>query len=194
MRKSQKPATKRTKSREQADAYILYTDGSLRRNAELQQTYGAWAYVLLNKDRTVYHTRAAPVWDTTISRMELQAVIEGLTTILDLAATTDERRSRVVLYADSQYAIKSLLWWIPVWRKNDWKNALGGDIKNRDLMETLSELREKVILTAWHVRAHSGNKYNEQADTLAQSLTRKMERGLLEKPAESDTAIVVTAK
>lgn len=154
--------------------YILYTDGSFRR-----PDCGSWAYVLLDKDEKEIAHDAEPEWDTTISRMELLAIIRGLEKVLSI---TKEDSPKIVIYSDSQYAIKSLLWWIKVWVKNDWKNPLGEPIKNRDLMERMHHLRGKVRLTAWHVKGHSGNKHNDRADALAQQVTRKMKAGVIKRP------------
>ena len=171
------------KSLPKKNSWQAWTDGSLRRAREGDDTYGAWAYILQNPDGTVNHTKAAPVWDTTISRMELIAIIEVLQAILSLAEK--DTKPLVTLYSDSQYALKSVLWWIPIWRNNDWKNAVGDPVKNKDLMVILSDLREKVSLTGWHVKAHNGNSNNEKADALCQGLTRQMESGKLKKPEET---------
>lgn len=149
-----------------SSGFTMYTDGSFRK-----PNFGAWGYILHNHEGEEIHRCGKPVWDTTISRMELMAMISGIEKIIDLS---DDEKPKVTIYSDSQYAIKSVLWWIPVWKENGWKNSLGEDVKNRDLMEKLASIREQVKLTAWHVKAHSGHKYNEQVDEIVQDITRKM--------------------
>ena len=178
--KKKKHQVSGAKSLPKKDSWQAWTDGSLRQSRQGNDTFGAWAYVLLNPDGTENHTKASAVWGTTISRMELQAIIEVLRAVLDRAEKGT--KPAVTLYSDSQYALKTVLWWLPVWQKSGWIRASGESVKNQDLMEILADLREKVSLTGWHVKSHSGNKNNERADGLCQTLTRQMESGKLKKP------------
>ena len=51
--------------------------------------------------------------ETTNNRMELQAVVEGLSRL--------KRSVRVELFTDSVYVGKGMTEWMPKWKKNGWK-------------------------------------------------------------------------
>ncbi len=96
---------------------------------------------------------------TTNNRMELTAIIEGLRAI-----NTDQR---VVIHTDSRYALDGISVWIKNWKRNGWKTASKGVVKNTDLWQKLDELSVgREIEWVW-VKGHSGNPGNEKADLLA---------------------------
>mgnify|MGYP001247520871 CR=1 FL=1 len=53
------------------------------------------------------------------------------------------------------------------WRKNGWKSANKKPVKNKDLWLKLSKLTEKKSIVWRWIKAHAGNKFNEQVDKLA---------------------------
>lgn len=148
--------------------FIIYTDGSFRR-----PSYGAWAAIILDENRKELVELSGVMWDTTINRMELMAIIEAVTSI-DEPADID-------LYSDSLYCVKSIVSWIKVWRDNDWKNWEDIPIKNADMMKTLWDLMQKHTIIARHVYGHSGDEFNEKCDKIAQDLTRKMISGEIKR-------------
>src|SRR5437870_4008030 len=105
---------------------ILFTDGSCLGNPGL----GGWGCVL----------RCGSVQDeiwgtddhTTNNRMELQAVIAGLSVLKEPCSV------RVV--TDSQYVQRAMTRHLSKWMMRGWLNSRGVPISNRDLWEAL--LRE----------------------------------------------------
>uniref|UniRef100_F1LH70 ribonuclease H n=1 Tax=Ascaris suum TaxID=6253 RepID=F1LH70_ASCSU len=77
--------------------------------------------------------------------------------------------SRLIICTDSNLLIKSMNSWIKTWRKNGWKTANGGDVKNKDLIVELDKLLEKVKVHFKHVAGHAGIYGNEKADELARN-------------------------
>ncbi|WP_456377034.1 ribonuclease HI [Thiolapillus sp.] len=131
----------------------LYTDGACRGNPGP----GGWG-VLLH-----YGDAEKELWggedQTTNNRMELQAVIEGLTALT--------RPSRVTVVTDSQYVKNGMMQWIHNWKRNGWKTAARKPVKNADLWQQLDALvRQHDVRWEW-VRGHSGHPENERADELA---------------------------
>lgn len=140
----------------------IYTDGSFRR-----PNYGAWA-AFIDSPESGPVTLRGYAFDTTISRMELTAAIEALKYL--------DNPSDVILYADSQYVVKSINEWIKKWVRNNWKTT-SGDVANVDLMKLLyAEMKKHVVIGKW-VKGHSGNLYNELCDSIAQGLTQSMSDG-----------------
>jgi len=134
---------------------FLYTDGACSGNPGP----GGWAYVLRHPATGAVREEAGAQRDTTNNRMELVAVIRGLS-----ALTT---RSRVEVYSDSQYVLKGLDAWLDQWKKRGWKTAAKKPVKNEDLWRTLDDLRAAHTLTYHWIRGHTEHPENERCDALA---------------------------
>ena len=100
--------------------------------------------------------------ETTNNRMELTAVIEGLSALL--------QPSRVELFTDSVYVGKGLSEWLPKWKDQGWRRREGKrltEIKNEDLWRRLDGLLGTHQVTYHRVAGHSGHPENERCDRLA---------------------------
>lgn len=133
----------------------LYTDGACSGNPGP----GGWAYVLKHHATGKERAASGAEPETTNNRMELQAVIEGLSAL--------KRPSVVDLYSDSKYVLDGLKSWIHGWKKKGWKTADKKPVKNVDLWQALDEARAPHRVTWKWVRGHSGNVGNEHVDRLA---------------------------
>lgn len=139
----------------------IYTDGACSGNPGA----GGWACILVYGEREKEISGGEK--ETTNNRMELTAVIEGLSAL--------KERCEVTIYSDSTYVLNGLTkGWAESWRKNGW---IKGDKKpalNPDLWEKL------LNLTAFHkmnyvwVKGHNGHDYNERCDRLAVSEYEKL--------------------
>jgi ribonuclease HI len=82
--------------------------------------------------------------------------------------------SNVLIYSDSNYAIKCVTEWFRNWEARGWVTAGGGKkpVENKDLVEdTLKLIREREQMGGktrfeW-VKGHAGDIGNEGADRLA---------------------------
>jgi ribonuclease HI len=135
--------------------YKLYTDGSCKNEV------GGYAYIIL-RDNVEIEVFSDRVENTTNNRMELQAVISGLRRFANSAEIT--------VYTDSAYVMNCFKQkWYLKWRRNQWKNSQGDDVKNKTLWQDLIPLVESRDVTWVHVKGHSGNVFNERVDYLARS-------------------------
>lgn len=160
-----------------APDYVIYTDGSFRMPGDhtpavvSKVTFGSWSAILL-KDDVIINQLTGCEWNTSINRMELTAIIKA---VADLPAG-----SVINIYSDSKYCVNSINVWITMWERSNWITAgTGQPVLNRDLMEQIYALKSRHNIFAYHVKGHSGDKYNEMADQLAQSLTIQMAAGKL---------------
>lgn len=133
----------------------MYTDGACKGNPGP----GGWGVWLKSGD----HERElfGGELNTTNNRMELKAVIEGLTAL--------KKPCNVELYLDSQYVRKGITEWIKGWKAKGWKTASKQPVKNAELWKELDALVEDsghTIEWRW-VKGHSGDVGNERADMLA---------------------------
>lgn len=136
----------------------LFTDGGCSGNPGP----GGWAFILRHPASGKELERSGGVEETTNNRMELQAVVEGLTAL--------KHPSRVELMSDSVYVGKGLSEWMPKWKANGWRRGKGSDaqpVKNLELWQQLDRLVARHKLKFRHVAGHSGHPENERCDELA---------------------------
>lgn len=137
----------------------LYTDGACSGNPGP----GGWGAIL--QYNGVEKELSGGEGSTTNNRMELTAVIEGLTALKEPCI--------VELYSDSKYVIDGLSkGWAASWKKNGWKKADKKPALNPDLWERLLFLTEKHILHYHWVKGHADNPKNNRCDELAVAQSR----------------------
>ena len=103
---------------------------------------------------------------TTNNRMELTAVIEGLSAL--------NEKCSVTLYSDSKYVVDAITkGWAKKWRSNGWMRTKTEPALNSDLWEkALNLLQEHDVKFVW-VKGHAGHPENERCDALAVSQIQK---------------------
>lgn len=143
----------------------LFTDGACSGNPGP----GAWAFVLRHPASGKSIERAGAELETTNNRMELMAVIEGLSAL--------QERSIVELTSDSKYVLDGLESWLDNWIRRGWMTAGKKPVKNRDLWERLSELRDEHELRFHWIRGHAGHAENERCDALAVAAREQLVSG-----------------
>ena len=133
----------------------VYTDGSCLNNPGR----GGWAYIIVDTNTTA----AGREQYTTNNRMEMTAAISAIEAVNALGQNVPFE-----LYTDSMYVINGITKWVAKWISAGWKKPNKAAVKNADLWQKLSRLNRPNI-TWKYVAGHSGDKYNDIADTLARS-------------------------
>lgn len=136
----------------------LFTDGACSGNPGP----GGWAYILRHPATGKTVERSGGERVTTNNRMELQAVVEGLSAL--------NRPAQVELFTDSVYVGKGISEWMPKWKANGWRRREGsrwGEVKNEDLWRQLDALIAKHRVKYTRVVGHSGHPENDRCDELA---------------------------
>ncbi|MFW6381037.1 MAG: ribonuclease HI [Bacillota bacterium] len=131
----------------------IYTDGACYDNPGP----GGYAAVIID-DRGERRVSGFEE-ETTNNRMELKAVIQALKTL--------DQQSMVEIYSDSNYVIQGISSWLDNWEQNGWKTSGNRPVKNQDLWQELNRLRQEYQLEFVKVKAHTGDHYNEEVDSLA---------------------------
>lgn len=143
----------------------IFTDGACKGNPGP----GGWACILRHPASGKERELSGGERETTNNRMELQAVIEGLSSLT--------RRTRVEVVTDSTYVAKGCQTWMHGWKANGWKRKEGKRLKpvlNVEHWQRLDALlpQHDVIFTV--VKGHSGHAENERCDELAVAAAEAM--------------------
>jgi ribonuclease HI len=102
--------------------------------------------------------------DTTNNRMALRSAIEVLRAL--------KRPCAVRFVSDSQYLVRGVAEWLPVWKTRGWRRKTG-TIENLELWQELDvELQRHQVTTVW-VRGHAGHPRNEYANHLATTAAKE---------------------
>ena len=125
---------------------------------------GGWAWVEMKADGSgIRFSRSGSDPYTTNQRMELTAALEALRAF--------RGHHRLVIVSDSAYVVNCMNdGWYHNWVANDWRNASGKPVANRDLWEDiLVELAgwEEGALEWRHVKGHGTDPGNIAADLKA---------------------------
>lgn len=152
------------------DKIEVYTDGSCigNTNKKLRSCgYGIhWANGELDDISEKY-----TFGNATNNRAELFAIHTAIKKIQEVYTY-----HKIYIYTDSEYCIKSLTKYAPVWEKNGWKTANNKNVENQDILKNLYDtvkcIKDKIVFV--HVRAHTGNNdvysiNNDIADKLAKA-------------------------
>lgn len=132
----------------------IYTDGACSGNPGP----GGWGALLMygEHEKEIFGGEC----NTTNNKMELTAVIKALETL--------KKPCNVELWTDSKYVKDGMTSWIHNWKKNGWKTSSKKPVKNVDLWQRLSSLSSMHNISWNWIKGHSGHKYNDKADALAQ--------------------------
>ena len=142
----------------------IYTDGAFSGNPGP----GGWASILMAGG--VKKELSGGERDTTNNRMELMAVIEGLSAL--------KRPCKVDVYSDSAYVVNAFSQnWIEKWIKNGWKNSAKAEVANSDLWKRLIELTSLHDVTFHKVKGHADNEFNNRCDELAVAEWKRLSDG-----------------
>ena len=132
----------------------LYTDGACSGNPGP----GGWGAILEFNGHEKELSGGES--STTNNRMELTAVIEGLSALKEPCI--------VELYSDSKYVIDSLeKGWARGWQKRGWVKSDKTPALNPDLWEKLLSLADLHQIRCHWVKGHAENEKNNRCDQLA---------------------------
>jgi ribonuclease HI len=137
----------------------VFTDGA----ADPNPGPGGWGAVYVIGNQIVAEAEGHEK-HTTNNRMELAALIAG--------AALVPVGTRTTVYTDSQLCVSTITEWAAGWEKRGWKRK-GGEIKNLELVkEAYALFKSRPELEVRWIAAHSGNRWNEYADSLASAYRR----------------------
>lgn len=143
----------------------IYTDGACSGNPGI----GGWGVILVynghEKELSGYNK------DTTNNRMEMFAVIQGLSAL--------KEQCDVQVYSDSAYVCNAFSeGWVKQWESNNWKTASKTPVKNDDLWKLLLLLTAKHNVRLIKVKGHADNEFNNRCDKLATDAIKRAKKNM----------------
>jgi ribonuclease HI len=156
------PAMSATADKPDRPHVLLFTDGACSGNPGP----GGWAYILKHPATGKVREASGAAADTTNNRMELQAVIEGLSAL--------SRSSLVDLTSDSKYVLEGMKTWLDGWKKKGWKTAAKKPVKNDDLWKLLDAQRDRHTIRFHWIKGHAEHPENSRCDLLAVAAREKL--------------------
>ena len=139
----------------------IYTDGACSGNP------GVGGYCAILMCDGVEKVVSGAEKETTNNRMELFAVIKGLSAL--------KFKCSVKVYSDSAYVVNAFQnGWLKDWIKNGWKTADKKPVKNTDLWQQLVSLLEEHLVEFVKVKGHADNPYNNRCDKIAVAEYKKI--------------------
>ena len=123
---------------------------------------GGWACVLLydKHSRELYGSVA----HSTSNRMELMAVIQGLSAL--------KEPCEVTIVTDSEYVHKGITEWMARWKQKGWQTTDKKPVKNQDLWRELDEALARHHVSWQWVKGHGTHVDNIRVDKLANDAAR----------------------
>ena len=122
----------------------IYTDGSyrgsLRAGGYAAFITDQWGHCMLVGDGSM---------NTTISRMELSAIVAGLSYLADGCDVT--------IISDSMYACNVVNKWLTTWHRNDYRKQDGTEVANQDILYELLYHKQRMnhVKAIW-IKSHTG--------------------------------------
>lgn len=138
----------------------IFTDGACSGNP------GPGGYGVILRYKGINKELSGGEACTTNNRMELTAVITGLSALKESCCVT--------LYSDSKYIIDAIQkGWAKKWQANGWMRNKKDPALNPDLWEKLLHLLEQHEVNFVWVKGHTGHPENERCDRLAVEQSRQ---------------------
>ena len=155
----------------------IYTDGACRGNGQVANAPAGIGCVLLIPDRRpIFFKERLNFKPNTNNKAEIYAVIRGLELLFKNYSPFDKsefEKDKLTIYSDSAYLINGITNWINGWRANGWINSKKEPVKNKEFWENLDKkikfFKQEFDIEFIKVKGHSGNKWNEKCDELANS-------------------------
>lgn len=119
---------------------------------------GGIGMAVLDEDEYVeYQDRFTIERDTNNAELDLIALLEAL----------EYSKDGDVIYSTSDYCVKGFNDWLDGWKSKGWRKSDRKPVQNRRLWLVVDELRSRKFVEVRKVKAHSGIRGNEIANSLA---------------------------
>ena len=139
----------------------MYTDGACKGNPGA----GGYACILVYGENE--KVLSGGERETTNNRMELSAVIAGLSAL--------KEPCEVEIISDSKYVVSAINeGWLRSWIKNNWKTSSKEPVKNKEIWQEIYNLTKIHKVKFIKVKGHADNEFNNRCDELARNAIKTL--------------------
>ena len=142
----------------------VYVDGSVFNNGRSHAT-GGYGVCFVNSNAE--GTQLVQVIGGRLPAPCTNNIAELTGAVVAMKAALQMGWHDVKLFTDSQYVVNGFTDWMQGWERRGWRTREGAEVKNQNYWQALLELRKVVKARFIWVRGHSGDYWNELADSVA---------------------------
>ena len=136
---------------------FIYIDVAAPNNHEGCKRGGIGMAVLNENNYVEFQNSLTIERDTNNAELDLMALIEAL----------EYSKDGDVICSTSDYCVKGFNEWLDGWKSKGWRKSDRKPVQNRQLWLVVDELRSRKYVEVRKVKAHSGIRGNEIANSLA---------------------------
>lgn len=135
--------------------FYIFTDGSKKGNTyRIAIYFGQYSINIVQE-----------LYETTNNRCELLAVLKTLELILLNASSI--KHTKINIISDSEYVVKSCNMWISVWEERKWFTSTGSEVANKDIMQALNHILDKIkdnkiSVNIMHMNSHENPPLDDE--------------------------------
>ena len=128
------------KGTQQNTLTYVFTDGGCKRNGNPNSKAAYSVFFTENQDSPFYkfNTSQHLTEEPTNNRAELSGILYIFKTIYENKTLFNQH---IIICTDSMYSINCIQKWSKNWILNNWKNAKGQDVKNKELIQEILRYR-----------------------------------------------------
>lgn len=147
----------------------IFTDGGCSNNGK-DNSKGAYSALFsTDKKSEFYKFNTSKIIKTepTNNKAELSAIHYVLETISDNINIFKNVNKNIIICTDSMYSINCIEKWSKNWIKNGWKNSKGEQVKNKDIIKSILDIKQTLVkhikLSFKHVFSHTDPPLDTQS-------------------------------
>jgi ribonuclease HI len=165
----------------------LYTDGSIVNVKAVRDVanVASHAYIVAQRAAasgvdTIITEQVRVVDNSTITEMELRAILEGVKYIGAMAKWDGAGELTIEVYSDSKMAVDAFNDYIPKWvkgatmrRSEEWVATNGKPVAHQNIYKEILEATQGVNMKYIHVKSHKDSELNNRVDLLARTAVKE---------------------
>jgi len=143
----------------------VFTDGNCKNNGRKNAKAGYSVFICDDISSPFYKFNKSECLSQTIINTNNIAELTAFKNAFDIIINNKDtfiknNKKEIIICSDSMYSINCIEIWTNKWIKNGWKSSTGGDVKNKELIQDILNLKNlikkdtNIKISFKHVKAH----------------------------------------
>lgn len=147
--------------------FYIFSDGNCKSNGKKYAKAGYSVFFTDDKGSEFYNLNKTELItsEPTNNKAELSGIKYIYKTILENQELFKNKRN--IICTDSLYSINCIDKWSKNWKKNGWKNSKGEEVKNKNLIQEILNMRDmiddKIKIKFKHILSHTKEPLNKNS-------------------------------